>query len=217
MAAPPLRAVVFDLGETLVCEQRHWGEWADYLGVPRLTFFAALGIVVERRLDHRQVFQVLRPGFDYDAALTERVAAGDDLAYRASDCYPDAVACLERLRSTGLRIGIAGNQPAGIELTLAGIGLRADLVASSGTWGLAKPSPAFFARIVDELDLPPGQIAYVGDRVDNDVVPARAAGMRAVFLHRGPWGIAQATWPEAGAAVATIESLDELPAALGLG
>src|SRR5439155_14968561 len=33
-----LKAVVFDVGETLVDETRHWGEWADRAGVPRLTF-----------------------------------------------------------------------------------------------------------------------------------------------------------------------------------
>ena len=38
-----VRAVVFDLGETLVDETRVWGEWADTLGIPRLTFFAVLG------------------------------------------------------------------------------------------------------------------------------------------------------------------------------
>ncbi len=33
----PIRAVCFDVGETLIDETRHWGEWADFLGVPRLT------------------------------------------------------------------------------------------------------------------------------------------------------------------------------------
>ena len=34
----------------------------------------------------------------------------------------------------------------------------------------------------------PANLAYVGDRIDNDVLPALAAGMRAVWLRRGPWG-----------------------------
>ncbi len=38
-----VKAIFFDVGETLVDETRHWGQWADYLGVPKLTFFAALG------------------------------------------------------------------------------------------------------------------------------------------------------------------------------
>ncbi len=38
-----MKAVVFDVGETLVDETRYWDEWADWLGVPRFTFFAVLG------------------------------------------------------------------------------------------------------------------------------------------------------------------------------
>lgn len=38
-----IEAVVFDVGETLIDETRQWGEWADWLGVPRFTFLAALG------------------------------------------------------------------------------------------------------------------------------------------------------------------------------
>ncbi len=41
-----IRLVVFDVGETLVDESRMWGEWADWLGVTRLAFFAALGAVI---------------------------------------------------------------------------------------------------------------------------------------------------------------------------
>ena len=43
-----IRCVVFDVGETLVDETRHWGDWADWLRAPRFTFSAAFGAVVER-------------------------------------------------------------------------------------------------------------------------------------------------------------------------
>ena len=54
-----MKAVVFDVGETLVDETRAWGLYADRSGVSRLTFFAALGALIERRDDHRNVFQLL--------------------------------------------------------------------------------------------------------------------------------------------------------------
>jgi FMN phosphatase YigB (HAD superfamily) len=54
----------------------------------------------------------------------------------------------------------------------------------------------------------------VGDRLDNDVLPARAAGMVSVFLRRGPWGLAHARWPEAQLASFRIERLTELPESL---
>ena len=60
----------------------------------------------------------------------------------------------------------------------------------------------------------PGQIAYVGDRLDNDVLPAVELGMIGIFVRRGPWGVIHATWPEVARANLRLESLEELPAAL---
>jgi FMN phosphatase YigB (HAD superfamily) len=116
---------------------------------------------------------------------------------------------LERLRAAGLRLGIAGNQPAGAEESVAGIVADGDLVATSVQWGVSKPDPAFFARLLSELDLPAHAVAYVGDRVDNDVVPAAAAGLFTVHLRRGPWGVIQAAWLEAATADASAANLDE--------
>jgi FMN phosphatase YigB (HAD superfamily) len=90
----------------------------------------------------------------------------------------------------------------------------ADFVASSAGLGAAKPDPAFFAAIAGLAGMAPEQIAYVGDRVDNDVLPAVAAGMVAVHLRRGPWGRLQAAWPEAAEAHLRIDSLAELAGAL---
>ena len=113
-----------------------------------------------------------------------------------------------------MRVGFAGNQPAGAETALAGLVADGDLVATSADWGVAKPDPAFFARIVAELGLPGGEIAYVGDRVDNDILPAAAAGLFTVHLRRGPWGIIQAAWPEAKQADVTASNLDEAATAI---
>jgi FMN phosphatase YigB (HAD superfamily) len=88
------------------------------------------------------------------------------------------------------------------------------LIASSASLGVEKPDPAFFTALADRLDLPPAAIAYVGDRVDNDVRPAAQAGMRAIFLRRGPWAWVQAGRADPPEAHAVIESLAELPSAL---
>jgi HAD superfamily hydrolase (TIGR01549 family) len=214
MVSPQIRWVWFDVGETLIDETRHWAGWADWLGVTHLTFFAALGAVIAERRDHRAAFTLLRPGFDLAAARAERVAAGQHEGFSAADLYPDVAAALSALRAAGLRIGIAGNQPSWAEAALIEIGLPADMVATSDGWGVQKPDPAFFTRLAHESDAPPSQIVYVGDRLDNDVLPARAAGMWAVFLRRGPWGHIHATWPEHSQAHAQIDSLAELPALL---
>lgn len=58
--------------------------------------------------------------------------------------------------------------------------------------------------------MPARAILYVGDRLDNDVVPARAVGMRTAFLRRGPWGYIHAQLPQAALADVQVNSLDEL-------
>jgi len=60
------------------------------------------------------------------------------------------------------------------------------------------------------LQMAAGAIAYVGDRLDHDVLPARAVGMIAVLIRRGPWGFLHAQRPEAARAHARIEDLGEL-------
>ena len=89
-----------------------------------------------------------------------------------------------------------------------------DFIATSAAWGVEKPSPAFFARIATELALPPEAIAYVGDRVDNDIVPADAAGMTAIFIRRGPWAWIQCPVGTPPGALFVIGDLTTLPGLL---
>lgn len=207
-------AVVFDVGETLIDETRHWSEWADWLSVPRLTLFAVLGAAIERGEHHRTVFDRFRAGFDLEAETQARQAAGWNYRFGLDDFYPDALPCLRRLRADGYRIGIAGNQPAEAEAALQAAGVVADFIASSARWGVDKPSPAFFARVAQAAGVPPARIAYVGDRLDNDMLPALDAGMTAIFIRRGPWGHIHPAKQADGRASAVIRCLDELPEAL---
>jgi HAD superfamily hydrolase (TIGR01549 family) len=210
----PITTVVFDVGETLVDETRHWTDWADWMGVPTFTLFAAMGVIVERRRPHREVFDLVRPGYDYEAESPKRRSAGWAYSLEREDFYEDAFPCLSELRSRGYRVGISGNQPETAEASLRDVGIPADFIASSTGWGVEKPSPAFFQRVIEVAGCPATEIAYVGDRLDNDVLPAKAAGMTAVFIRRGPWGIVHAGWPEAAQADVRLESLSELRTAL---
>jgi HAD superfamily hydrolase (TIGR01549 family) len=210
-----ISVVVFDVGETLVDEGRLWAGWADYLGVPRDAFRSALEEVIAQGQHHHRVFDRFRPqGFDIESARRERVARGETGLFAPHDLYPDALATLAALRAQGFRIGIAANQPDGMEAALAAAGVRAEFFASSTAWGIAKPAPEFFLKIIEAAGVPAGEIAYVGDRLDNDVLPARRAGMAGVFLERGPWGRAHASRADASLAHVWLRSLAELPEAL---
>jgi HAD superfamily hydrolase (TIGR01662 family) len=191
--------VFFDVGETLVDETRAFEVVADAAGVPRLTLFGVVGGVVAQGEQHGRAFELL--GVEW------REWPG----YEPDDFYPDALPCLVELRRRGYHVGVAGNQPQACEQFLRDAGLDVDCIGSSEGWGVRKPTPEFFARIVAEAGCEPKEIAYVGDRVDFDVVPARAAGMVAVHIRRGPWGYLQ---EGAEQAHVRIDSLAELPEAL---
>lgn len=205
-----VRAVFFDVGETLVDETAFWTAWADWLGIPRLTFFAVLGAVIERGEDHRRVFEILAPDFTPERELEAR-AGGAHHRLAKEDLYPDALRCVERLKGEGYIVAAAGNHVAEIAERLPRY-LPLHIVSSSEQLGVEKPSAEFFVRLASLAGLEPSQAAYVGDRLDNDVLPAKRAGMVAVFIRRGPWGCLHAMRPEVDLADIRIESLDELPA-----
>ncbi|MHB1244045.1 MAG: HAD family hydrolase [Gaiellaceae bacterium] len=191
-----LRAVVFDVGETLVDETGMWERAADTAGVPRFTLMGVLGGLAARAEHHSRVWEIL--GVEPPAST-----------WGPEDFYPDALPCLRALRQRGLLVGAAGNVPAGYEKPLRE---HVDLLGSSGLWGVEKPAPEFFERIVGESGVAAGEIAYVGDRVDNDVRPAIDAGLVAVHVRRGPWGHLFDAPPRA----ILVHSLAELPEALGV-
>lgn len=194
-----VQAVVFDLGETLVDETRHWAMVARYAGVPEFTLAGVLGGLIERRESHRSIFGLMQ------IESVDPNVIGYEIEER--DLYPDVIPVLRQLRAAGYRLGVSGNQPEGAAEQTAALGLPFDLVASSATWGISKPDPGFFERLAQELGLAPNRVVYVGDRLDNDVLPAQAIGMHAVFLRRGPWGYLHAGWPEIESVTHRIDHL----------
>jgi len=208
-------SVVFDVGETLLDDTREWGAWADWIGVPRHTFSAVLGAVTAAGRDNAETFEYFRPGFDLARERRLREEAGRGEHIDDTDLYPDARPTLTALRDLGFWVGVAGNQTARAAALLRAIHLPVDHLATSGEWGVAKPDPRFFARVVDAAPGQPHEIVYVGDHRDNDVIPAKAAGLRAALIRRGPWGHLLADDPTTRQhADWVIGSLTELPALL---
>jgi len=194
-----VRAVVFDVGETLVDETRAWVQAAHEVGVSPLTLMAVLGSLAERGEPHDHVWREV--GVDRPSTPAE---------IRPDDLYPDALPTLGALRAAGYVVAVAGNQPARAEHQLRAAGVEVDLLATSARWGVAKPSPQFFARVATDLGVPAHDVLHVGDRLDNDVLPARAAGMRTALVRRGPWGHVHARRPDVALADVRVDSLREL-------
>ncbi|WP_308285821.1 HAD family hydrolase [Actinoplanes hulinensis] len=206
-----IRAVFFDVGGTILDESREFAAWADWLGVPRHTLSAVFGAVMARGLDYRETFRTFRPDFDIETERRLRVAAGRPETFGEEDLYPDARSCLAALKEQGLLVGLAGNQPAHAEQLLRELDLPVDVIGTSEGWGVEKPAPAFFDRVLDVAGVEPASILYVGDRPDNDAAPAMAAGMRACLIRRSPWGHILDMPEIAERCLFRIDSLDELP------
>jgi FMN phosphatase YigB (HAD superfamily) len=130
----------------------------------------------------------------------------EGIPFTDQDLHADALDCLAALRARGLRLGAAGNMHAWHEEFLRP---HMDFVGSSERWDVEKPDAGFFAHIVELAAVPAHEIVYVGDRVDKDVLPALAAGLRAIRIRRGAHADV-----ESPPGVTTIASLAELPEAL---
>lgn len=163
-------------------------------------------------MDYRDTFQYFRPGFRLDDERARRANAGKPETFGEDDLYPDARPCMGALREMGIWVGVAGNQTSRAGEILRKLDLPADLIATSDDWGVTKPDKSFFRALISAAPCEASRIVYVGDRLDNDLKPAKAAGMRTAFIRRGPWGYIWEHHPDmATAADWRIVSLAELP------
>ena len=158
-----------------------------------------IGASIERGDDHRSVWEIL--GISPPTTPHKITPA---------DLYPDALDCLRAAKQAGFIVGIAGNQPTGAVDQLRVLDFSADFVASSAEWNVSKPSTEFFSRLTRAAQLEAHQVMYIGDRIDNDILPAKFAGLRTALIRRGPWGYIHARRPEAELADLQLNSLAEL-------
>jgi len=165
--------------------------------------------------DHRLLFECVRAGGDLRTLMQDRERAGRPARFLPQDLYADAQRCLAELRRRGHIVGVAGNQSLFEEDVAKGLGLDVDISRPGNEWEFEKPDPRFFERLVAEAAVAPSEVVYVGDRVDNDILPAKAIGLRTVLVTTGPWGRFHATLPDATEADVIVDSLAEVPDAIG--
>lgn len=100
--------------------------------------------------------------------------------------YRDAEECLKRLCGK-YKIGVIANQAVGTEKRLEKMGIRKyiDLVIASAEEGVAKPDKRIFEIALSRADCKPEQSVMIGDRIDNDIVPAKMLGMHTIWIKQG--------------------------------
>jgi len=195
--------IFFDVGSTLVDETKAYDHRArDVIAGTNITFkqFADLRIALARQ------------GLDGHSAAIKHFGLTKTPWHSEDETpYADAKDTLASLSQRGYKLGIIANQKLGTSGRLESWGLREyfDIIVASAEIGYAKPDPRIFAKALELADCPAKQCVMVGDRLDNDMRPAKAIGMTTVWIKNG---LAQYQSAQLGAGVAdySVERLSEL-------
>jgi putative hydrolase of the HAD superfamily len=189
-----IRAVLFDVGGPIDTEAQAEraidarivaGFAAEGVAVPPDAFADANRYAVESFAPDAYSTIVWRLA-DGDAELARRVRA-IPFGPRVFELREGIAGVIERLHASGLKLGLAANQPARIlgVLDEAGIGRYFSHREVSGHHGYRKPDVRLFLRACEDLGVAPEECIMVGDRIDNDIAPARLLGMRTVLIRTG--------------------------------
>lgn len=130
--------------------------------------------------------------------------------------FPKTEYALQTL-SKKFKLGIIANQRGGSAHRLQAHGLMKyiDFVYSSEEMGRSKPAPDLFISALDALGCAPDETCMVGDRIDNDIRPAKRLGMMTVRVRQGFYKN-RAPECEFDIPDADIEGIGDLPSVFGI-
>lgn len=100
--------------------------------------------------------------------------------------YPDVKECLTELRQQGLRLALISNiydYEIGM-LERMELDKLLDVLVLSCCERVCKPDPAIYLAATGKLSVAPGECAFIGDGLSNELAGARAVGITAVRIRR---------------------------------
>lgn len=193
--------IFFDLGSTLIDETevyaRRFYETADGTDVSPHTLQKTAGRFWAQGLDgYPEACHFFRLAKAPWRCEYERPFDGCDSVLRA-------------LKRRGYRLGVIANQVPGTVQRLSQWDLLRyfDVIASSAELGVRKPDPRIFLWAMQQAGCEPRDAVMIGDRIDNDVLPAKVLGMQTVHILTGPAAVYA---PAPDPADAAVHALTEL-------
>lgn len=101
--------------------------------------------------------------------------------------YPDALFTIVTLYKKGYKIGVIANQALGTKerLQLFGLSGYIDIISSSAELRIEKPDEQIFIKSLEAAHCSPQSAVMIGDRIDNDIIPAQRLGMKTVWVRQG--------------------------------
>ena len=197
-----IRWIFFDLGSTLLDESR---------AVHRRIIETVKGSNITYQMFRDTMLEGFCENRDGYREALERFGL-KKMPWRSGEerMYPGVKDLLVRLCGQ-YSLGVIANQAPGVESRLRDFGILEyfELVIASAEVGLSKPDPRIFQLALDRAGCRAEQTVMVGDRLDNDMIPARALGMKTVWVRQGDWKYASPRTPEKTPNL-VIEDLKEL-------
>lgn len=196
-----IKWIFFDVGSTLVDETEAYDH--------RIRDMIAGTNITYEQFDEQRI-RLAKKGFNGDSEAIRYFGLAKTPWHSEDEIpYPDAEDTLKWLCQRGYKLGIIANQVPGTAERLGDWGLLSyfDVIAASAEIGAAKPDKAIFERAFELADCKAEEAAMVGDRLDNDILPAKKLGMKTVWIRKG---LAVYQTPNEGEADASIETLSEL-------
>lgn len=180
-----IKWIFFDMGHTLLDE--------DDTHLSRIKLSTQelnnRGINITEEEFYKVCCEMAEQNLNAYPAAAKKLGAQKILLYdrNAEKPFPETIPTLKELKLRGYKLGIIANQPGGAvkRLHKHGIMEYIDFVSSSDELGLEKPNFNIFEFTLNTLGTPPHEAVMVGDRVDNDVKPAKKLGMTAVKINKG--------------------------------
>lgn len=172
--------IFFDLGSTIIDETK-----ADLHRIQEMT--AETDVTIEAYCAKRLDF--FRQGLSGDKEAAAFFGLQKTPWHNEDETlFPDAVPTLTELKRQGFKLGVIANQKPGMRERLKNWNLLEyfDVMAISSELGMEKPDPEIFKWALVKADCSAQNAAMVGDRLDNDIVPANQIGMYTIRVLRGP-------------------------------
>lgn len=198
-----IKWIFFDIGSTLVDEEAAYNHRIKDMIVGTDLSFEK---VTAKRLEF------FKQGLDGNSEIIKHYGLAKTPWHTEDEMlYSDTENVLKCLKNNGYRLGVIANQMPGLADRLAvwGIENYFDIIVSSAELGVAKSEPEIFETALSIAKCSPVQAVMVGDRLDNDIVPAKQCGMKTVWCRNG---LALAAPKEFGNGYADfiIDSISEL-------